>query len=142
MASLFYQTVHAVNSKDYTQEQLDAWAAGHVDLNEWNRSFLSHDTLVAFVNGKITGFGDMDGGGYLDRLYVHKDRQRQGIASAICDALESRAASACFTTHASITARPFFEKRGYVIIKEQQVARNGQLLTNYVMQKEKGTNQP
>ena len=25
MAELFYQTVHSVNAKDYTKEQLDAW---------------------------------------------------------------------------------------------------------------------
>ncbi len=37
------------------------------------------------------------------------------------------------TTHASITARPFFEKRGYRPVKEQQVERKGILLTNYVM---------
>ena len=39
------------------------------------------------------------------------------------------------TTHASITARPFFEKRGYRVVKEQQVERHGVLLTNFVMEK-------
>ena len=38
-------------------------------------------------------------------------------------------------THASITARPFFEKRGYRVVKEQQVERNGVFLTNFVMVK-------
>ena len=37
------------------------------------------------------------------------------------------------TTHASITARPFFEKRGYHVVKEQQVERRGVVLINYVM---------
>ncbi len=32
MAHLFYETVHTVNAKDYTQEQLNVWAAGDVDL--------------------------------------------------------------------------------------------------------------
>ena len=32
MAELFYQTVHSVNAKNYTKEQLDAWAIGEVDL--------------------------------------------------------------------------------------------------------------
>ena len=77
----------------------------------------------------------MDESGYLDRLYVHKDQQRQGIATAICDALESVSVVNIFTTHASITARPFFEKRGYAVIKEQQVERRGVKLTNYIMKK-------
>ena len=48
---------------------------------------------------------------YLDRLYVHKDYQRRGIASAICDALEASMPGKPITTHASITAKPFFLQR-------------------------------
>ena len=168
MARLFYDTVHTVNAADYTKEQLDAWADGQVDLKKWNASFLEHDTLVAVEGETIVGFGDMDSTGYLDRLYVHKDHQKKGIATAICDRLvrahrkraafrtetdgnaqqeEGERAELTFTTHASITARPFFEKRGYVVKKEQQVERRakreaesraacpGILLTNFVMER-------
>lgn len=34
LAELFYQTVHTVNSKDYTNEQLDVWANGNVNTKE------------------------------------------------------------------------------------------------------------
>ena len=138
LAELFYDTVHTVNAKDYTQEQLDAWATGKVNLEAWNESFQAHHTVVAEMDGKIVGFGDIDETGYLDRLYVHKDYQRRGVAAAICDALEQRTKAAEFTTHASITARPFFEKRGYTVIREQQVERRGVLLTNFVMHKNGG----
>ncbi len=143
MASLFYDTVHTVNAADYTKEQLDAWASGHVDLDAWDRSFLEHDTIVAFDDaGHITGFGDMDHTGYLDRLYVHRDHQREGIAKAICDRLESglltREKTGKFTTHASVTAKGFFEKRGYRTVREQQVERSGVLLKNFVMEKQRG----
>ena len=30
LAELFYNTVHTVNAKDYTKEQLDVWATGQV----------------------------------------------------------------------------------------------------------------
>ena len=135
LAELFHHTVHTVNAGDYTPEQLDAWSPGAVDLEGWNRSFLEHHTLVAEESGRIVGFGDMDGTGYLDRLYVHKDCQGRGIASAICEALERAADTAGLTTHASITARPFFDKRGWQVVKEQQVERRGVLLTNYIMKK-------
>ena len=52
--------------------------------------------------------GILDESGYLDRLYVRKDYQRQGIASAICDELERFADRKTVTTHAFITAKPFF----------------------------------
>lgn len=134
MATLFYNTVHTVNAKDYPPEQLDVWATGQVDLEQWDRSFQEHISLVAVEDGVIVGFGDIDETGYLDRLYVHADYQGRGIATAICDRLESEI-SGTITTHASITARPFFEARGYRVIKEQQVERQGIFLKNFVMEK-------
>lgn len=136
LASLFYDTVHTVNARDYPPEQLDVWATGHVDLDAWDRSFLAHYTIVAVEGEKIIGFGDIDDTGYLDRLYVHKDHQGQGAAAAICDALEAHVAGKPITTHASITAKPFFEHHGYKVVRTQQVERGGLLLTNFVMQKE------
>ena len=135
MAELFYHTIHTVNAKDYTEEQLNVWATGQVDLEKWNQSFLEHYSIVAVDGDRITGFGDIDETGYLDRLYVHADHQNQCVATAICDALE-QTAPGNITTHASITARPFFEKRGYKVIKEQQVERQRIFLTNFVMEKE------
>ena len=136
LAALFYHTVHTVNRKDYTQEQLDAWATGQVDLDGWDRSLREHITVIAVDGGRITGFGDMDRTGFLDRLYVHADYQGRGIATAICDQLE-QAVGANIITHASITARCFFEQRGYRIIRRQEVERHGVLLTNFVMEKKR-----
>lgn len=135
IAQLFYDTVHTVNAKDYDAAQLNAWATGTVDLESWNQSFLMHETVVAMEDGKIVGFGDMDETGYLDRLYVHKDHQREGIAAAICDWLENAVLSQVYLTHASITAKPFFEKRGYNVVKAQLVERYGVKMRNYVMEK-------
>ena len=136
LAKLFYQTVHSVNAKDYTKEQLNAWADGTVDLKAWDKSFLEHHTIVAVGNGEMLGFGDMDASGYLDRLFVHREHQREGIASAICDRLEQAVSGKKITTHSSVTARPFFEHRGYRVIREQTVMRNGIALTNFVMEKQ------
>ena len=135
LANLFYNTVHSVNAKDYTEEQLNVWATGNVDLDLWNRSFLEHYTLVAVDGELLVGFGDIDKTGYLDRLYVHKDYQRNGIASALCEKLEQSVTDNKIVTHASITAKPFFERRGYCIVKKQEVMRCGIALTNYVMEK-------
>lgn len=142
---LFYDTVHTVNARDYTAEQLDAWADGKPDEAVWNNSLTAHFSLAAEAGGVLAGFGDIDETGYLDRLYVHRDFQGRGIGTAVCEALEQEAVRVmrqrqeerplCITTHASITARPFFEARGYQVKQEQQVERKGVLLTNYVMEK-------
>lgn len=135
LADLFYQTVHTVNAKDYIKEQLDVWADGNVNMKEWDNSFSAHYTVVCVEDDIIVGFGDIDKTGYLDKLYVHTDYQRQGVASAICDELEQAVHTNKIRTHASITAKPFFERRGYKVIKEQQVIRTGISLINYVMEK-------
>lgn len=133
---LFYDTVHAVCAADYTAEQLDAWATGQEDAAAWDRSLRAHRTLVAVLAGEIAGFADRDtAAGYLDRLYVHRAYQRRGVATALCDALEPLAAGRTVTTHASLTARPFFLQRGYRVLRAQQVERGGVLLTNFVMEK-------
>ena len=59
LTRLFYDTVHSVCARDYTPEQLDAWADGHPDLETWDRSLRAHDTLVVEEGGRILGFGDM-----------------------------------------------------------------------------------
>lgn len=135
IAELFYQTVHTINSNDYTKEQCDVWATGEVDLKQWNESFLNHTTVVAVEENQIIGYGDIDDSGYLDHLYVHKNFQRKKVATAICDDLEASHSFTTITTHASITACPFFKQRGYDVVKVQQVERKGILLTNYVMEK-------
>ena len=134
IAELFYNTVHTVNAKDYTTEQLDVWATGEVDLEKWNQSLQEHYSIVAVEDEVIVGFGDIDKTGYLDRLFVHANYQKKGIATAICNRLE-QAVQGDITTHASITEKAFFEKRGYKVVKEQQVERQGIFLTNFCMEK-------
>ncbi len=135
LARLFYDTVHRVNARDYAPIQLNAWASGEVDLDAWDRSFREHCTAVAVAGEEIVGFGDMARDGYLDRLYVHWAHQGQGVATAICRWLEEQVPAQRYGTHASITARPFFARMGYAVVREQQVERRGVKLTNYIMEK-------
>ena len=110
LTDLFYNTVHNVNAKDYTKEQLNVWATGQVDLEKWNESLQKHFSVVEFDVENIVGFGDIDKTGYLDRLFVHADYQRKGIATAICDQLE-QTVQGNITAHASIWRSLFWKKR-------------------------------
>ncbi|MFF2753301.1 GNAT family N-acetyltransferase [Psychrobacillus sp. NPDC058041] len=139
VVSLFYDTVHSVNSRDYSQSELDAWAPRNEKENKvklWKESLGRNITYVVKMNNKIIGFSDLTHNGHLDRLYVHKEYQGKGIATALVDMLESEANKLNLLeidTEASITAKPFFEQRGYKIICTQTVERKGVKLTNYQM---------
>ena len=141
IVTLFYQTVHSINIRDYTQQQVDAWASendGTSRLESWKQSMSSNDCYVAWIGNKIVGFSDMSPKGYLDRLYVHKDFQGQGVASALLSQIEKEARKAGLTelyTDSSITATPFFESNGYQVIQAQRVERNGVALINFRMLK-------
>lgn len=135
IARLFYDTVHIVNAKEYGPEQLDAWATGNIDMAQWDATLNGHLTYVAVEGERILGFGDITTQGYLDHLYVHHEYQRNGIATLLCQQLEHECGADTIYVHASITAVPFFLKRGYRIIQEQQVTRHGVILTNYRMAK-------
>ena len=135
LARLFFETVRTVNRRDYSRAQVEAWAPEVPDLAAWDAALSACHTLVAVEGGEIVGFADMDSDGYLDRLYVHRAHQGRGIASALCNALEEACSAGRFTTYASLTARPFFEGRGYRVVKAQQVERRGVLLPNFKMEK-------
>ena len=138
LARLFGETVRRVNIRDYTRAQAEAWAAGEADLLAQDDWFRRLYTLVAVVDGRIAGYGNVDDTGYLDHLFVRWDCQGQGVATALCDALEARCRELgmdAVTVHASRTALPFFLRRGYAVEREQQVPVRGQVLTNYAMGK-------
>ena len=127
IAELFCNTVHSINSIDYSTEQLDVWASGKVNLQEWNDSFIEHYTLVSVENDTLLGFGDIDSTGYLDRLFVHKDYQGRGIASALLEALEKSVDGNLVTVHASKTAKAFLSKKALLwskIVKRSEMVLN------------------
>ncbi len=135
---LFKDTICSVNKKDYSPDQVAVWAERAQFLQNKNEFFMSLYTIVAVEEKKIIGYGNIDDTGYLDHLFVHKDFQRKKTATVICEELERyawRAGQKKVTVHASITARPFFLKRGYTEKKEQQVEIKGIKLTNYLMEK-------
>lgn len=137
LMQLFYDTIHTVCRGDYTDAQLAAWAPREQDAAAWAESLRTHDTRVAEIGGRIVGFGDLTGD-YLDRLYVDRRYQRLGIGTAIADALEQAALDTgvpALEVHASRPARPFFEKRGYQLVRPQHVTRRGETLLNYILRK-------
>lgn len=108
---LYDDTIHTINLKDYSPAQLNVWAPEEIDMDTWDKSLSNNHTVVVEISGLIAGFGDLNDTGYFDRLFVHKDFQRQGIATIIANELEKYAQQngiTVITTKTSITAKPFF----------------------------------
>jgi putative acetyltransferase len=141
LMTLFYRTVREVNIRDYTQEQVEVWAPDDMDQDRWEQTLSARCTFVAEQEGRLAGFGElepMEEGGLINRFYVSADHQGQGVGSALLSAIEAEAQQRGLTrlfTEASITARPFFERRGFVTLEKQAVVRQNVTLHNFRMEK-------
>ena len=138
IARLFYDTVRSVNRADYSEEQVEAWAPAIPDAGEWHDRMAGRKTLVAEEGGEVVGFCELDEDGHLDMLYVRKDAVGRGIGRSLYEAAERAARGwdlGRIFTEASVTARPFFERRGFRVLSERRVSRQGVELTNFAMEK-------
>jgi len=138
IAQLYRDTIIAVDAKDYTKEQIEAWASTYNNQEGWVRRMEEQDFLVAIIDHKIVGFASIDKFGYFDLLYVHKDCQRQGIATELAAKIEGIAKElelSEITVQSSIIAKPFFERLGYKVTGEKHKLVNNVAFTNTIMAK-------
>ncbi|MBA2176074.1 GNAT family N-acetyltransferase [Halobacillus locisalis] len=136
--NLFRETILTVNLGDYSEKQVENWANSIMDEEIWVKRLEESFTYVAVIDKQIVGFGNVNKIGEVDLLYIHKDYQRQGIASKLLTQIEKHAKSICMTevfTEASITARPFFELQGYQLLAKQTKNVKGTDFVNFVMKK-------
>jgi putative acetyltransferase len=137
---LFRDTVRTVNRRDYSAEQVAAWAPDAPDRGAWLARLAVGWTLVAEDGGSgepaIVGFGQLRPDCRVDYFYVHAGRQGEGIGSLLLRRLVEVAQTQALqelTVEASITARPFFERHGFAMITEQRVQCRGVECINFLM---------
>ena len=142
VAHLFHNTILNVNVGDYSVAQVEAWAGPAPVPEVWERRITedgsARKTFVATKEDRVVGFAELEGDGHVDTLYVHHQYQGCGIASALLDRIEAEARSLGLRrlyTEASITAEPFFRRRGFSMIRPQDVEVRGHTFRNFVMDK-------
>jgi putative acetyltransferase len=138
IVALFRDTIRRVNRKDYSAEQVRAWAPDEIDVASWAEKLANRYSVVVELDGVILGFGDIEDDGHLDHLFVHADHQGGGVGRLLLNVLEAeahRCGIGRLFTEASITARPFFEHCGYALIAKQVVVCRGVEFVNFRMDK-------
>ena len=140
LKKLFQNTVLAINRRDYSQAEVEDWASCGDDLSNIEDMIKTHYFIVA-VNqqSEIVGFSSITPQGYLHSMFVHKDFQGEGIATILLNEIEQYAITngiMRITSEVSLTARPFFEKKGYIVEEEQKRMANQLSLTNFWMAKQ------
>ncbi|WP_077470067.1 GNAT family N-acetyltransferase [Rhizobium sp. P44RR-XXIV] len=134
---IFLRAIRETASKDYSPEQIAAWAKVD-DAEVWAQYRASRPTWLAMNGPMPVGFTDLKPDGCLDMMFVDSDYQGKGIASLLLATVEKAARDQGLQrifTEASLTARPFFERKGFVVLAAQQVQKLGQTLANFRMEK-------
>jgi putative acetyltransferase len=123
LANIYFNTVHRINIKDYTQEQVDVWAPkSRLEAEEWAKKFSKTNPIIALVGEKIVGFAELELTGYIDCFYCHHEWIGKGVGAALMKEVLRKAKSHNIDhifSDVSITAKPFFEKQGFIVLAEQ-----------------------
>jgi putative acetyltransferase len=138
LLALYRDTIRRVNSRDYSPAQIAAWASDDIDPARWSSRFDGRFVALAEEDGQPVGFVDMESCGHIDRLFVSADHQGRGIGrqllvAGVAEARRTGIVRLC--TEASITARPFFEAQGFVVVSPQVVTVRGVDFVNYRMER-------
>lgn len=140
LKDLFQNTVLAINRRNYSQAEVEDWASCGDDLSKLEGMIKTHYFIVAInQQSEIVGFSSITPQGYLHSMFVHKDFQGKGIATMLLKEIERYAITTGImriTSEVSLTARPFFEKKGYIVEEEQKRKANQLSLTNFWMAKQ------
>ena len=135
---VFHAAVRAIGPADYSAEQLAAWAPEVWARHEWQ---LKLDALAPFIveeAGAVVGYADLQPSGYVDHFFVHPRWQRQGAGGLLMQAIHRKATARSLRrlfADVSHTARPFFERWGFSVLRAQVVGVRGASLENFRMEK-------
>jgi putative acetyltransferase len=122
----------------YDDRQRAAWAGYARDADEWQRRLADLDTWVAVAGGQPVGFMSLRCDGNLDLAFIQPEWMGRGVGLALYEPLEEFARQQGhirLDAEASYLARPFFLKRGWRVLAEQEVDCRGVPMTNFLMEK-------
>jgi putative acetyltransferase len=81
--AVFDSAVHQLASRDYTPEQINAWAPRTIDREAWVHRMQAIRPFVMEHSGHIVGYADVQSSGYVDHFYVSGTYARQGIGTKL-----------------------------------------------------------
>ncbi|PYE35150.1 GNAT family acetyltransferase [Idiomarina fontislapidosi] len=138
LRDIFFCTVRNINIRDYSQAQVEAWAPSDYDSQEWEHKMNKIAPYVAELNDDIAGYADLQQDGLIDHFFCHHKYQGKGLGGALMQHIIVNAQTRGLIkiySHVSITARPFFERFGFIITTSKHVKVRGEELQNFIMEK-------
>ncbi|USD52543.1 GNAT family N-acetyltransferase [Vibrio sp. SCSIO 43153] len=139
LRTLFYYTVRKICINDYTDAQVSAWAPNIYVAEDWNKKIALLNPFIVLLDGQVVGYADLQPDGYVDHFFCHWQHQGKGVGTALMQQLIAEGArnfNHRLYANVSLTAKPFFERHGFIVAQQQSVDIRGQTLTNFLMEKD------
>ncbi len=136
LKQLFKETILKIYQKEYSFEERIVWSQALDTTDKWENFIKNEYFIVAESNHKIIGFSSLRNRDYLNLLYIHHNYNRKGVASALYQNIKSKSINFGvdkLTADVSKTAKPFFEKMGFEVLKENHHKIEKEVLINYTM---------
>lgn len=139
MIDVFQRAVHETAARDYTPEEIEAWAPEAPDRVMWQKRLGSGQVWVCEDGGRVAGFTRVEPDGYLDLMFVHPDIQGQGVAALLFNRIliwaKAQKIRTLFT-ESTRSGRGFFERCGFrLVVRENHAARSGLALELFLMER-------
>ncbi|MGZ4974979.1 MAG: GNAT family N-acetyltransferase [Limisphaerales bacterium] len=137
--AVFYSAIHRLASKNYTPEQIEAWAPLNFDHEMWASRMQGIQPFVVEHAGQIVAYADVQANGYIDHFFVAASHARLGVGSTLMNHIHDVANGLSITvlsSDVSLTAQPFFEKFGFTITEQRSTVIRGVVVPNALMHKE------
>ena len=138
MHAVFLSAVHGIACRDYTPEQIEAWAPSTPDAHAWAKRIQEIRPFVVEHEGEILAYADVQANGYIDQFFVCARHARRGIASMLMVHLHAVAAAHAIqvlSSDVSRTAQPLFLKFGFTVIEQRSPVVRGVMVPNALMRK-------
>lgn len=139
---IYTASIRSLAASYYSPTEIVAWAPVPPDVARWQERLSHLHTIVADSDGVLAGFASYTLDGYLDFLFTHPTFARRGVATGLYQRVELALCTATVpmvTTHASLAARPFFDRHGFQVDAEERVECRGSYLTRFAMHKQLGS---
>lgn len=136
---VYFTAIHRVASRDYSIEQVEAWAPADLDVALWANRVQGIQPFVVEFDDEIVGYADVQSDGYIDHFFVSGTHPRQGIGTRLMARIHEEARSLGLTeltSNVSKTAEPFFAIHGFHVVERRFPVRRGVTLQNALMRKE------
>ncbi|MFK8186474.1 MAG: GNAT family N-acetyltransferase [Phormidesmis sp.] len=136
--AIYFGAVRNVCIRDYTDEQVKAWAPDEVDMDSWREKIRQLNPYVAVLEGEIVGYADLQHDGCIDHFFIDCQYQRRGVGNDLMVEIIANAQSKGISklySHVSKTAKDFYLAQGFKVFRDNTVTVRGVDFTNFIMER-------